>query len=473
MLGRLVRAWWGDFSKEELEKFALLSLIFGLIIGVYWYLRPLKDSIFMAVVGENYIPKAKFLSLFIVFPLVLIYSKLVDIFPRQKMFYALCGIYSIIGLCFAFIMNHSTIGLSNAVASPDRWWGWAWYVFIESFGSLVVALFWAFATDITAPESAARGFPLVALGGQVGNILGPLGLSILFSRFAHFELGPEGELPLEAVQHSAFLHSISVAIASLLIASIILLVRYFMLIMPKDQLQGFQSKEAHKHKHEEAEPGFFEGLKILISSPYLIGIFGIITFYEIIVTVLDFNFKTLVKAEFPDAHATTLYLASYGMWVGIASMLSILLGINKIQRVLGLGVSLALLPLMIAGAVLTFKSYPHLSMLFIIMVLSKAVNYALNQPSMKQLYIPTSKEAKYKSQAFIEMYGSRGSKAAGSSINLLRKPLMDQHGALAGLTMFITYCTYASLGIVAVWFFVALYLGRTFNKAIKEKHTIC
>ena len=92
---------------------------------------------------------------------------------------------------------------------------------------------------------------------------------------------------------------------------------------------------------------------------------------------------------------------------------------------------------------------------------------------MKQLYIPTSKDAKYKSQAFIEMYGSRGSKALGSYVNTWRKPLIDKLGPIVGLNMFVAYCTYVSLGIVGIWFFVALYLGRTFNKAVKERRTIC
>ena len=39
--------------------------------------------------------------------------------------------------------------------------GYIWYLFVESFGSLVVALFWAFATDTTEPAPAKKGFPLV------------------------------------------------------------------------------------------------------------------------------------------------------------------------------------------------------------------------------------------------------------------------------------------------------------------------
>lgn len=468
MLSRIAKAWWGDFSADELKKFSLLAVIFGLIIGVYWLLRPLKDSIFMSVVGENYIPKAKFLSLFIVFPLVLIYSKLVDMFPRQKMFYALCTIYGLAALAFAFVMFSPAIGLSNTVASPERWWGWIWYVYVESFGSLVVALFWAFAADTTTPESAERGYPLVAFGGQIGNIVGPLTLGTIMEYFTHFEVGPEGQLPAEAVQQSASVHAGMVGLAAAGIFAIMGLVWFFMRVVPREQLVGYHGTNEKK----DEEPGFFEGLKLIFSSPYLLGIAGIITAYEVIVTVLDFNFKTLVKLNYPDAHASTIYLSSYGTWVGIVSMLSIALGINKVQRWLGLGASLASLPLLIAVVVLSFQAYPIIGVLFWIMVLSKAVNYALNQPSMKQLYIPTTKEAKYKSQAFIEMYGSRGSKALGSSVNLMRKPLMDKMGAVAGLNYFIALCTYVSLGIVGLWFFIALYLGRTYRKAIDKKQVI-
>lgn len=468
MIGRIVRSWWGDFSKEELEKFALLATIFGLIIGVYWYLRPLKDAIFMSVVGKDYIPYAKYLSLIVVFPLVIIYSKLVDMFPRHRLFYAICTIYSIIGLGFALIMSHPTWGLADTVASTSRWWGWAWYVYVESFGSLVAALFWAFAADTTTPESAQRGYPLVIFGAQMGNIFGPAFAEWFLEYFTNSTMGPEGEISVEAARQNSLIMAGSVALAAVIIASIMLLVKYFMAVIPKEQLVGY-----HGSDEKESEPGFFEGLKILVTSPYLLGIFAIITFYEVIVTVLDFNFKTFVGTAYPDAHASAIYLASYGKWVGIVSLLSVVLGINKIQKLLGLDVSLALLPLIIAAAVMTFKGFPVLSMLFWIMVVSKAINYALNQPSMKQLYIPTSKDAKYKSQAFIEMYGSRGSKALGSYVNTWRKPLIDKLGPIVGLNTFVAYCTYVSLGIVGVWFFVALYLGRTFNKAVKERRTIC
>ena len=455
-----------QLSKGEFQKFGLLSLIFSLIIGTYWLLRPLKDSIFMSVVGKDYIPNAKILSLLIVFPLVILYSKLVDIFPRQKLFYALCTIYGVLGLLFAFLAYNPATGLSILEPSLSRWWGWAWYVYVESFGSLIVALFWAFAADTTTPDSASRGYPMVAFGGQIGNIIGPMLLGILISIFSTVEVGPQGRIPGVAGQNAGIMAAM-IVLAAFCTFAIIGLIKLFVTTVPEDQLVGYQAEET-----TEEGTGFFEGLRLLFSSWYLLGIFAIITSYEVIVTVLDFNFKTLVGTNYPDAASSAMYLSSFGTAVGIVSMLSIFLGINKIQKFLGLGASLALLPILIAVAVATFFVYPMLSVVFWIMVFSKAINYALNQPSMKQLYIPISKQAKYKSQAFIEMYGSRGSKALGSSVNLSRGAFIGRFGELAGLALFIKVCSGVSMVIIVGWFFVTLFLGRKYKKAVDHNEVI-
>jgi AAA family ATP:ADP antiporter len=133
-----------------------------------------------------------------------------------------------------------------------------------------------------------------------------------------------------------------------------------------------------------------------------------------------------------------------------------------------------LLPVLVVVAVLALKFNPGvISILFWIMVFAKAVNYALNQPTLKQLYIPTTKDTKYKAQAWIEMFGSRGAKAIGSYINTFKKAFIGTYGAAAGAAGFLMLTTLTSLGLVAVWFFVALFVSRTYNKAVEEKRIVC
>src|SRR6202035_3899837 len=79
-----LKAWFGDFQKEELKKFLKLGTIFAFVIGVYWAMRPMKDSIFGSMVSIDYQPWAKIVSLCLLCPLVLIYGKLVDKVSREK-----------------------------------------------------------------------------------------------------------------------------------------------------------------------------------------------------------------------------------------------------------------------------------------------------------------------------------------------------------------------------------------------------
>lgn len=452
MLKRIASALWGNFqSRDELKKFGLLALIFGLLIGLYWALRPMKDSIFFAIVGVEYQPYAKMLSLVIIVPLIIIYGKLIDTFPRHRVFYALAGIYGIAALLFTYFFMHPEMGLANTVKDSGRTLGWLWYVYVESFGSLLVALFWAFTTDITEPESAERGFPFIGLFGQVGNIFGPTILT------AH-RLGFENSAPV-------------VGICAVLMFVMAGLLWVFMSVIPSSQLTGYHAKGAAE-KH--SEPGFFEGLKLLATQGYLLGIFLIITIYEVIVTVIDYHFKDTVQAAFHSEKEVGAYLASYATYTGIVATLCIFLGINNIQRRLGMKPSLILLPILVAVAVVTLKFNPSaLTIAFWIMVFSKAVNYALNQPTLKLLYIPTTKDTKYKAQAWIEMFGGRASKGTGSAINTFRSTFKAKYGAVVGVPAFLTLVTALSGAMIVAWLFVALYVSKRYDQAIRKKEVVC
>jgi AAA family ATP:ADP antiporter len=328
--------------------------------------------------------------------------------------------------------------------------GWLWYVFVESYGSIMIASFWAFAIDITQPESAKRGFPLVVLIGQFCSLVGPLYLTPLVSA--------------DRWGSSALV----VIFTSLLISMIVLLVALFIRITPKDQMVGYHQSEVSREK-----PGFMKGLTLLLSRPYLMGIFAVIAIYEIVLTVIDFHFKNFIELAVSDTSSRVLYLNDYAFWVNIIACASLVLGVSNIQRRLGVSFSLALMPCIVAVAVATFYMDPKINVLFWIMVGAKAMQYALNGPSIKQLYVPTSTDVKYKSQAWIETFGSRLSRGVGSGINMLLEPFTTWFGPAQGLAIHIAASSMLSMGLLVVWFGVALYLGKQYGKAIEEDRVVC
>lgn len=449
----------GDFEREEFKKFLRMGLIFALIIGVYWTLRPLKDALFIQLVDRLHLPYAKTVSVLALLPLVIFYTKLLERVSREKMLMILPAFYGFTVLGFAalmFIAQAPSEVIAERAPLPliaTRILGYVWYLFVESFGSLVVALFWAFAADTTEPSPAKRGFPLVVALGQMGGILFPYSIGGLPHR-----LGLKTD-------------SLSMICLGFLIFLIIPLVRYFLRVTPSHLLASFHGKN-EAIVEEEQEPGFLEGLKLMLKHRYLMGIFAVNFIYEVIVTIFDFNFKVAAGAEYSGV-ALSNYLSLYGSSVNIMSLTCLLLGISNVTRYLGVGVALAAMPIIVGGALFAFLTIDSLSFLFALMVGSKAINYALNGPALKQLYIPTTQDVRFKAQAWIETFGSRTSKEAGSIFNMLLTPLQNAFGVIAGRAHYLMLSSGIGFPLLALWLVTAIFLGKTFKRAIENKKVIC
>lgn len=450
----------GTFEKEEFKKFLRMGLIFIMIIGVYWTLRPLKDAIFIHLVDKLQLPFAKTVSVLALIPLVMFFTKLMSKYSRERMLKILPAFYGLSILVFSFIMFFAESS-AEVIASRSmipyimtKLLGYFFYLFVESFGSLVVALFWAFSSDATDPTSAKRGFPLVYALGQMGGIIFPYSIAST----PHW-LGFSTD-------------SFSLALLGIITLSIIPLVNYFLKATPKELLVPYQGKNQEEEKIQKKEVGFLEGLKMMLKYRYLLGIFAVNFIYEVIVTIFDFNFKISAGDHYSGV-ALSHYLSIYGSSVNIVSFLCLILGISNISRFLGVGVALVLMPIIVGFALFGFLSLDSLNFLFTLMVGSKAINYALNGPALKQLYIPTTHDVRYKALAWIETFGQRSSKEIGSLFNMLLAPLEKIFGKAVGKSYYLLMSGCLGFVLVGFWFIVALYLGRTFKKAIQEKKVIC
>ncbi len=202
------------------------------------------------------------------------------------------------------------------------------------------------------------------------------------------------------------------------------------------------------------------------------GIFAANFIYEVVVTIFDFNFKIAASDQYSGV-ALTNYLSLYGSSVNIVSLLCLLLGISNVTRYLGVGTALAAMPIIVGVALFGFLTVDTLTFLFALMVGSKAINYALNGPALKQLYIPTTPDVRFKAQAWIETFGSRSSKQAGSVFNMMLTPLQASYGAVVGRAHYLTMSGAIGFPLLALWFVIAIYLGRSFKKAIQKKEVIC
>jgi AAA family ATP:ADP antiporter len=460
MVNSVIQYFFPDLKHDETRKFGLLAITGFFVIGTYWLLRLLKQTIFMKIAfpmelgwpdhqGVLFQPMAKFWSPFVVLATVLIYSKLVDLFKKHQLFYIFCSFYGILfGAIAGVILVKELYGAQVLGRDILAIAGWVNYFAVESFGSLVVALFWSFTNSICTTDSAKRGFPLIVTFMQVGAIGGSALLLLTESVGAMWPF---------------------ISIASVFMFAIVAMIWYFMLTTPSEELVGNKAAAASEKKKEGFFEGFTSGLVLLVSRPYLLGILIISTFYEVCMQIVDYQLHAQASRvpELATAQAFSRFEGILGISANGLSLLIALLGTSYIVKRFGTRISLAIYPVIfsitIIALLMFFYSWPTSTQLlwatFGAFMIIKAISYALNNPLKEMMYIPTSKDAKFKSKGWIDMFGGRFAKAGGAQVT----------GAFKhSITDLMTYGTFLSLGIIGVWLGAAYYVGRKNQQLIHD-----
>ncbi|KKQ32584.1 MAG: Plastidic atp adp transporter [candidate division TM6 bacterium GW2011_GWF2_37_49] len=435
MLSRLLRFFWGELTSDELKKFGMLACTYLFIIGTYWLMRPLKDAIFMRVVGKSYLPVAKIISVLTMIPLILIYSKLVDMFQKHKLFYILFIFYGLIFLTIAYSLGHPSIGLSNTIQGKERLIGWAFYLGIESFGSLAIALFWSFVASTCDTKSAKKGYSLIIFGAQFGSVAGPF-------------------LACKAT-------IIGMQLLVLIVACGILIVPVLIKILWHKYPHFFNEIDADK-KTSKTSSGPIQGLRLLFANKYLVGILGLVTLYEIIGTIIDYQMKFMANESFNSVEVLTEFLGAYGFYANLLALLFTLVGTNFFIRRFGLVASLVAYPLTVGLVVIIAWLQPTLYAFFAAMIAIKGFSYALNKPCVEIMYIPTSKDVKFKAKSWIDVFGSRLAKAFGAGINAF----------FTEMSSLLFFGSLISLGIVGIWIVTAFFVGKKNQQLVRDNQII-
>ena len=432
-----------DLNDQEIEKFSLLAMAFFFTVGGYWLLKTLKDGFFFNVVGGNYQPKAKMLSLVVISILVPLYSKLIDHFHRHQLFY-------IIGAVYATLFGLVSIILIFPFGPPGTPYynfikivAWATYVLIESFGSIMVALFWSFVASTTDASSAKKGYFLIVAGAQLGAIIGPF-----LAWHANFFGLP-------------FLFFVS----TLCIIGLMLVIRHFKKTMPEEQLIG-----SKYDKRPQEKTGFWQGLKLVFTRSYLFGVFLLVAFFEVVTTIVDYQMKMQAQAlpQYATKEGMTSFMGMFGMSTNILAFIMALFGTGYLIRKFGVRVSLLTFPVAIGVAISVLYAFIRFDLVatqnmlwvtFGVVIVAKGLSYALNNPAKEVMYIPTSRDAKFKAKGWIDMFGARGSKALGSGFNEFLKTTPQ---------VLLYTGTILSLGLIGVWIIVAYFVGNKFHSLVKK-----
>lgn len=444
-----------DIDAHERSKLLYLTLTYFFVIAAYTITRDLKNSVFISIIGRYYINWARMLAIVILVPAILFYSRLVDMVRRYQLlcFYSIA--FSLLSLIFAYYLGHPTIGLPNTNQNPYRIFGWLFYFFVEGYSPFLVSVFWAFANSVNSPESAKKNYGLMVSGSKLGGMLSAGFAWMLFSSIASRP---------HSLTTDVRVHQLMLIISSVLLCIIPIIIFLLMKYVPGRYLHGYEAVYQIEKKKVKKRANWFEGLTMLIKYPYVLGIFSMILFYEIVGTILGYLRLGVAQSNATSLAGISSFLFKMVFFTHMIGFLISLIGTRTLLKKLGMRVCLLLIPLVSGGLLLYFMIATTPEALVAAFVILKAVNYAFSWPVRESLYIPAVKEIKFKSKSWIDAFGAKFAKTGGSTFNMLIESVRP------ALIMPIHAFFFA--GTVSLWFIAAYLLGKRFDKAIKNNEVI-
>jgi AAA family ATP:ADP antiporter len=387
-----------------------LALLAMLILASYEAARPPIESLFLALHGAESLPRV-WMGVAVGATLtVLVYNRLATQIP-------ILGLLSAgAGLCaFGLI---ALLALGDAV--PLR--GYALYIFKDIYIVILLEAFWSYANTIFDRKSARRVYGVLLVAGTSGSLIG-------------------GELAGRLVRAYGTDASLWLTVPFLIAVAFVAAL-----------MQRTAPSEA-KPPPRTDKPSFGEGFKVVRQSDYLWLILLLLLAVQLSITLVDYQFNTLVQAAYPEKDARSLFKADMYQVLNLLALgLQICAGF---VLTLGVGRVFVGLPAVTGVVVIAVAIHPVVLMAAAAKVVAKAFDYSLFRASKEMLYIPLTYAEKTQGKAIIDMLTYRVAKGGAA--------LLLQAMIALGLAWMVGWLV---VGLIGIWAGLAVAIARRYRARI-------
>lgn len=84
--------------------------------------------------------------------------------------------------------------------------------------------------------------------------------------------------------------------------------------------------ENDSDENKKTQAGFFDGLRLILTIPYIGGVALVSTLYEVVATITDYQMKVLAHETATDAASLAAFLGAFGMATNGLALVAALLG---------------------------------------------------------------------------------------------------------------------------------------------------
>jgi AAA family ATP:ADP antiporter len=319
-----------------------------------------------------------FVTMLLIVP---VFGWLVARFRRQVLMPAVYAFFVLNLLAFAAVFQ----------ARPDDpWVARVFYVWTTVFNLFVVSVFWSFMADLWREEQGRRLFGVIAAGGSLGGLLGPL-----LTRGMVADVGISGIALLSA----AFLSGT--------LGTIVLLARH----------AGTDGSLARTRLDEPVGGAILAGLARLVRSPFLLGIAGLLALGATLGMFVYIELAEYVRNAFATATERTQFYSVRDLWVNALALVLQLLVVGRLTSHFGVRTTLLATGAIFTASFAAIGLAPSLAALAVANVALRACEFGLAKPSRDMLYTVVDPETKYKVKNVIDTAIYRGTDMASGFLH--------------------------------------------------------
>jgi AAA family ATP:ADP antiporter len=408
-----------EVHRHEAASVLLMTLLMFLLLGAYYLLKTAREVFILTEGGAEIKSYSSAGQAILLLFLVPAYGAFASRVNRVRL-------VRWVTLFFA-----SNLVLFILAVQAGLHVGIAYFLWVGIFNLMAIAQFWAFANDLYTKEQGKRLFPLIGVGSSLGAWLGAVRAGDL--------VGTSGPIRL-------------------LVGAGVVLVACAFLAQLVDRVTR-RAGSADQAAAAEEPLGREGGFELIRKDRYLLLIAVLTVLLNVVNTSGEYLFGRYVVEQAHALYGTGADSAAarerfvgetYSRLFGTVNLVGLLLQMFVVSRAfkfLGVGRSLFIHPLVALCGYLLMLRAPSVQLMGLLKVADNSIDYSLGNTTKQALWLPTSREAKYKAKQAVDSFFMRAGDVIQAGIVFTGERLLLTVPAFAAINVVLVG---AWLGVVAM-----------------------
>jgi AAA family ATP:ADP antiporter len=457
-----------DVRSGEGTTALLLALNVFLLLATYYCIRPVREALILSTAGgpelKSYLAAGQAILLL---GLVPAYGALADRLPRRRLLNTVTAFFV---ACLLTFYALTQANLPIAVI---------FFLWVGIFNLMIVAQFWSFANDLYTKEQGERLFAIVAVGASLGAVLG--------AKIAGWLIPVLGVPQLLLV--AAGLLALAVGISNLVDARERARHETH---LPPHLTTGELPAATGEYQVQIIEdstkltvslpgigptsrPGTF---RLVFGNRYLLLIALLVLILNWVNTTGEYVLGSTVSAAAKSAVAAGTaggltesefigrFYSDFLFLVSGAALVLQLFIVSRLIKYAGVRAGVLVLPVLAFTGYAVLAFAPVLALVRAVKIAENATDYSIQNTVRNMLFLPTSRDEKYKAKQAIDSFFQRAGDVLSAALVFIGVTMLG-----LGTSGFAR----VNLVLAAVWLLLAIAVGREYarkSKALESSVTV-